>query len=60
MAHQRGPHYAGKCSFNIVYGDPVTAGKSISKCVNCVTENTAQLKSLKDDFYQITMLTVLA
>lgn len=59
MTHRRGPHYAGKCPFNIVYGNPVSAGESISKCVNCVTENIAQLKSLKEDFYQIAMLTVL-
>lgn len=59
MAHRRGPHYAGKCPFKIVYGHPVSADKSILRCVNCVTENKIQLKSLKEDFYQIAMLTVL-
>ncbi len=58
MTYERGPHYAGNCPFKIVCGDPDSAKESINRCVNCVTENT-RLKTLKKDFYQIAMLTVL-
>ncbi len=59
MKYQRGPHYSGKCSFYIVPNDPLSAEGSIRQCVNCATEFNKRLGSLKNDFYQTAMLTVL-
>ena len=59
MTYQRGPRHAGKCPFKVVLGNPLSADQSVSHCVDCVTENSARLKSLKEDFHQIAMLTVL-
>lgn len=59
MPYQPGPHCSGKCPFEIVSENPLSADQSIRRCVNCVTEDSTRLKSLKKDFYQIAMLTVL-
>ncbi len=59
MPYQPGPHYSGKCPFKIVSENLLSADQSIRRCVNCVTEDYTRLKSLKKDFYQIAMLTVL-
>ncbi|MCE2402383.1 sigma-70 family RNA polymerase sigma factor [Candidatus Poribacteria bacterium] len=59
MKYQRGPHYSGKCPFKIVPEDPISADQSIRHCVDCATEYNKRLKSLKEDFYQVAMLTVL-
>lgn len=59
MTSQRGPRYTGKCPFEVVPGNPFSAESSVRRCVNCATEYNTRLKSLKEDFYQIAMLTVL-
>ena len=59
MTHQRGPHYSGKCPFKIVPENPFSAESSVRRCVDCATAYNKRLKSLKEDFYQIAMLTVL-
>ncbi len=59
MTYQRGPHYSGKCPFKIVPEDPLSADQSIRHCVACATEYNTRLESLKEDFHQIAMLTVL-
>lgn len=59
MTHQPGPRYAGKCPFEVVPGNPFSAESSVRHCVDCATEYNTRLESLKEDFHQIAMLTVL-
>lgn len=59
MTSQRGPHHAGKCPFEVVSGNPFSVESSVRRCVECATEYNKRLESLKEDFYQIAMLTVL-
>lgn len=59
MTSQRGPRYAGKCPFEVAPGNPFSAESSVRHCVKCATEYNKRLESLKEDFYQIAMLTVL-
>lgn len=56
---QRGPHNLGKCPFHIVPGDPLSAEASIDRCVSCVTNDNAQLKSLREDLRQTAFLAIL-
>ena len=37
MTDKRGPRHSDKCPFYIVQDDPLSAKKSISRCVNCAT-----------------------
>ena len=59
MMDKRGPRHSGKCPFYIVQGDPISAERSISRCVNCATEYNKRLQTLKKDFRQIALLTIL-
>ena len=59
MAHPRGPHHSNKCPFHITQNHPLTAEKSISRCVECVTCGNPRLKRMRSDLHQIAYLTVL-
>ncbi len=58
MARQRGPHYSKKCPFHITPNQPLSAEKSINRCVRCVTCNSQRLQSMKADLHQITHLAI--
>ncbi|MYE89079.1 sigma-70 family RNA polymerase sigma factor [Candidatus Poribacteria bacterium] len=59
MEHRRGPHYSSKCPFHIDPAHPLTAKKSIARCVKCVTCGNHRLEQMKTDLQQIAYLTVL-
>ncbi len=59
MIQQRGPHNSGKCPFHIDPASPLSAEKSIDRCVACVTCGNQRLQSLKEDFRQIAYQTIL-
>lgn len=58
MTQQRGPHYSKKCPFHILPHQPLSAKKSITRCVNCVSCNDQRLQGMKADLHQIAHLTV--
>ena len=57
MAAQRGPHHSEKCPFHITPNQPLTAKKSITRCVECVTCGNQWLQGMKADLHQIAYLT---
>lgn len=59
MERQRGPHYSSKCPFHIIPTQLLTAKKSITRCVDCVSCGNQRLQHMKSDFEQIAYLTVL-
>ncbi len=59
MTQERGPHYRGRCPFEVIAGDPLSAETSINHCVDCVAGKNVQLASLREDLYQIAMLTII-
>lgn len=59
MTQQRCPHNRGKCPFYIVPEDPLSAKASIGQCVACVIANNVQLEGLREDLYQLALLTIL-
>lgn len=59
MTQQRGPHYSKKCPFHITPNQPLTAEKSITRCVECVTCGNQRLQGMKADLHQIAYLTLL-
>ena len=59
MALQRGPHNSEKCPFHITPNQPLTAEKSITRCVECVTCGSQHLQSMKADLHQVAYLTIL-
>lgn len=59
MTPQRGPHYSSKCPFHINPTNPLTATKSITRCVECVSCGNQRLQHMKPDLQQIAYLTVL-
>ena len=58
MTQQRGPHHSKKCPFHILPNQPLSAKKSIARCVNCVSCNDQRLQGMRADLYQIAHLTV--
>ena len=58
MAQQRGPHHSKKCSFHITPNQPLSAEKSVARCVKCVTCNNQRLQDMKADLHQIAHLTI--
>ena len=59
MTQQRGPHYSKKCPFHITQNQPLTAKKSIARCVDCVSCGNQRLQRMKADLHQIAYLTIL-
>ncbi len=59
MTQQRCPHNRGKCPFYVVPEDPLSAKASIGQCVACVIANNGQLEGLREDLYQLALLTIL-
>lgn len=59
MIQQRNPHNPEKCPFYIESTSPLTAEKSIARCVMCVTRGNQRLQSLKKDLHQTAYLTIL-
>ena len=59
MTPQRGPHHSEKCPFHITPNQPLTAEKSITRCVECVTCGNQRLQGMKADLHQIAYLTIL-
>ena len=59
MTQQRGPHHSKKCPFHITPNQPLTAEKSITRCVACVTCGNQRLQGMKADLHQIAYLTLL-
>lgn len=58
MTQQRGPHHSKKCPFHILPHQPLSAKKSIIRCVECVACNNQRLQGMKADLHQIAHLTV--
>ncbi len=58
MTQQRNPRNPEKCPFYIQPTDPLSAEKSIDRCVACVTRGNQQLQSLKADLRQTAYLTI--
>ncbi len=58
MVQQRNPRNPGKCPFYIQSTDPLTAKRSIDRCVACVTCGNQQLQNLKKDLHQTAHLTI--
>ena len=59
MRQQRGPHYSKKCPFYILPNQPLTAEKSVNRCVECVACGRQRLQDRKADLHQIAYLTIL-
>lgn len=59
MAQQRNPQNPAKCPFYMQPTDPLTAERSINRCVVCVTRGNQQLQCLKEDLRQTAYLTIL-
>lgn len=53
------PRQRGKCPFNIVPNDPLTAETSVDQCATCVCRNNTYLLSHKEDLQQIAFATIL-
>lgn len=60
MKGRRGPHYCGKCPFDVVREKPLSAADSINNCVACVTNGGTLLGSHQADLRQLGLLTVIA
>lgn len=58
MTQKRGPHHSKKCPFHILANQPLSAKKSIARCVNCVSCNDQRLQGMKADLHQIAHLVV--
>ena len=58
MTQQRGPHHSKKCPFHILPNRPLSAKKSITRCVNCVSCNDQRLQGMKADLHQIARLAI--
>ena len=59
MTPQRGPHYSQKCPFHIIKDQPLSAKKSVTQCVDCVSCGNKQLQPMKADLHQLAYLTIL-
>ena len=59
MQYPRGPHHSNKCPFYITQNHPLTAEKSITRCVECVTWDRPRLHPMQADLHQIAYLTIL-
>ena len=59
MTPQRGPHYSKNCSFHVNPNQPLTAKKSIDRCVECVSCGHQRLQAKKADLHQIAYLAIL-
>ncbi len=59
MTHQKGPHNRGNCPFHVDQDDPISAEKSIDKCISCVIAHNAQMERYTDDLRQIAFLTII-
>ena len=59
MTQQRGPYYSHQCPFHITPTHPLSAQKSITRCVDCVSCGNQRLKRMKSDLHQVAYLTVL-
>lgn len=58
MTQQRNPQNSAKCPFYIEPGSPLSATKSIDRCVACATRRDQRLQCLKEDLRQIAYETV--
>ena len=58
MTPQRGPHHSKKCPFHMTPNQPLTAEKSITRCVECVTCGNQRLQQMKADLHQIARLAI--
>ncbi len=59
MTPQRGPHYAKNCPFHIKPNQPLSAGESVVRCVECVAHDCDPLKRSKPDLHQLAYLTII-
>ena len=59
MTQQRSPQNSAKCPFYIEPESPLSAEKSIKRCVACATLRDQRLQSIKEDLRQIAYETVL-
>ena len=59
MTQQPNPQNAAECPFYIEPGSPLSAAKSINRCVACVTRGDQRLQSVKEDLCQTAYETVL-
>ena len=59
MTQQPNPQNAAKCPFYIEPGSPLSAEKSINRCVACATRRDRRLQCVKEDLRQIAYETVL-
>ena len=50
MTQQRGPHHSKKCPFHILPNQPLSAKKSIARCVNCVSCNDQRLQGMRAEW----------
>lgn len=58
MTQQRGPHYSKKCPFHIIPNQPLTAEKSVTRCVKCVSCSDQRLQQMSADLHQIARLAI--
>ena len=58
MTPQRGPHYSKKCPFHIIPNQPLTAEKSVTQCVKCVSCSDQRLQQMTADLHQIAHLAI--
>lgn len=58
MTRQRGPHYSKKCPFHIIPNQPLTAEKSVTRCVKCVSCSDQRLQQMSADLHQIARLAI--
>ena len=59
MTPKRGPHYSQKCPFHITKDEPLSAKKSVARCVDCVSCDNQRLQHMKADLHQLAYLTIL-
>lgn len=58
MTQQRGPHHSKKCPFHIIPNQPLTAEKSVTRCVKCVSCGDQRLQQMSADLRQIARLAI--